>query len=583
MVLKRPREPLPGDCCGNGCARCVWDVYYDKLAEYEASKGDNDEDSEDESYSESESSDDLNDNYVGSVVVKYVSLEHPKDEKSIMDEFQSRYMPITDVKLGLRGGSVCVLDMVTKHDNTAFPGDIANIFVPNNVQRECGQSLVDEICSVLNVNPDQCCELHRSPFVPENNFPPWLPLRQPISIRDLLTYYVDLSTSSFLHPSFFQSLQRLHLNNTTGAVSRGPFSFTSTPDVLARCCSPDCTGIIRHLAGSSSLGCFPSIIDVLNVFSFVSVPLERFLEISSRLRPRKFSIVSQRRDPTNGSLITRLCMRKTEAPRETRQINQENLSRGDIDTKQQQTAEVLSSLVCQAALERSPQPFFFGHVSLPLTRWSMGTKSEHPLYLGLPPSGSTAFSKRLSTAVTPVVSSSGVQRLPHRLFLIGMGTGMAPLMSAIFHLYRGLFRGKQSLEFPLDCTVLYGARNKEELIFHPDLVEAFDNGLLSQYSCALSKENLSPAQFPSAHWSEKKHVTEILMTDDRLQSSLMSGLISGDAVVFACGPSGAMTALREWIACKVTAIQNDGGATMELIEHRQQVLFDEWNSVDYSS
>ncbi|PRP81039.1 putative NADPH--cytochrome P450 [Planoprotostelium fungivorum] len=30
-----PVEPDPDSCCGNGCASCVWDVYYDKLERYE--------------------------------------------------------------------------------------------------------------------------------------------------------------------------------------------------------------------------------------------------------------------------------------------------------------------------------------------------------------------------------------------------------------------------------------------------------------------------------------------------------------------------------------------------------------------
>ncbi|CAN6167758.1 unnamed protein product [Urochloa humidicola] len=26
-----PEKPLPGDCCGSGCVRCVWDIYFDEL------------------------------------------------------------------------------------------------------------------------------------------------------------------------------------------------------------------------------------------------------------------------------------------------------------------------------------------------------------------------------------------------------------------------------------------------------------------------------------------------------------------------------------------------------------------------
>lgn len=30
-----PEKPLPGDCCDSGCVRCVWDVYYEELEEYD--------------------------------------------------------------------------------------------------------------------------------------------------------------------------------------------------------------------------------------------------------------------------------------------------------------------------------------------------------------------------------------------------------------------------------------------------------------------------------------------------------------------------------------------------------------------
>lgn len=30
-----PETPLPGDCCGSGCVRCVWDIYFDELDAYD--------------------------------------------------------------------------------------------------------------------------------------------------------------------------------------------------------------------------------------------------------------------------------------------------------------------------------------------------------------------------------------------------------------------------------------------------------------------------------------------------------------------------------------------------------------------
>jgi hypothetical protein len=31
----KPPSPEPGDCCGGGCARCVFDVYEEELAHWE--------------------------------------------------------------------------------------------------------------------------------------------------------------------------------------------------------------------------------------------------------------------------------------------------------------------------------------------------------------------------------------------------------------------------------------------------------------------------------------------------------------------------------------------------------------------
>lgn len=33
--LPPPEKPEPGDCCGSGCVRCVWDVYYEELEAYD--------------------------------------------------------------------------------------------------------------------------------------------------------------------------------------------------------------------------------------------------------------------------------------------------------------------------------------------------------------------------------------------------------------------------------------------------------------------------------------------------------------------------------------------------------------------
>jgi hypothetical protein len=32
---QRPEKPLPSDCCGGGCARCVFDLYDEAMQRYE--------------------------------------------------------------------------------------------------------------------------------------------------------------------------------------------------------------------------------------------------------------------------------------------------------------------------------------------------------------------------------------------------------------------------------------------------------------------------------------------------------------------------------------------------------------------
>ena len=33
-AARRPAEPAPEDCCGKGCAECVWTVYWEGLQRY---------------------------------------------------------------------------------------------------------------------------------------------------------------------------------------------------------------------------------------------------------------------------------------------------------------------------------------------------------------------------------------------------------------------------------------------------------------------------------------------------------------------------------------------------------------------
>lgn len=36
--MREPEKPLPTDCCGSGCQRCVYDIYVEQLKKYKAWK-----------------------------------------------------------------------------------------------------------------------------------------------------------------------------------------------------------------------------------------------------------------------------------------------------------------------------------------------------------------------------------------------------------------------------------------------------------------------------------------------------------------------------------------------------------------
>lgn len=809
--LRRPREPGPGECCGNGCSRCVWDVYFDKLAEYEAqvsSESFSEENSDDETSEESFS---VGDNYIGSVVVHYIQplsalsdakFSEGKSDADIIRELDNSYQPISDVKILKMSGDhtdvlnrgVCLLDLMTSMPTPftpSIPGDVVDLFVPNygvvqgfrNTEDSSNnlsssspppyqRDPVNDICALLHLDPEQWCELHRSPFVPENNFPSWLPLRKPLTVRRLLTFFVDLSTNSFLHPCFFESLLRLFENNSRELCESESLPHTSatasslsTSQALKVCASSEYgLEVVRQLQRSSNIS--PTISDFLRIFSFVNVPLDRFLEISCPLRPRKFSVVKEyiedsfpcERNEITGerkkNVVTRLCMRQTVlCPKEDElrphslfaqnceQCEPHECSSGcqnnsnfhclpsatsggpEFSTSTPSSCVFITEVVKHleerlkaVSMERTPSEkepnantsarrthltYALGHVSGPLLQKGFFTPhfplqekpcvsssalsiptSSYPfttsanIYLGRSSFSTTRFATALSAAVESIqrlaFSSSAARGklLPfvagtHCVYLIGFGTGMAPLMSAVYYLQQQklapLFRafsaidskctkecssgsGSQpedfgalslpehpassTISFSFPCHVLYGARNKEELIFHDDLCTALREQSIASYTFSLSRERCvnsldivsKKQQEKGSKYNEKaiekelesfpasikrgrslsfttpfQHITEILDSNEERRRDLKTGLLKGTTSVFACGPPLALKGLREWFIGKLfssanvqtddqrnTVVSKEEEKTVcdiwDSLEEKNQIVFDSWNS-----
>ncbi|CBZ25820.1 oxidoreductase-like protein [Leishmania mexicana MHOM/GT/2001/U1103] len=579
--MRRPREPTPGECCGSGCTRCVWDIYYDELARFEEFiAGGGVEEEGTQSSEEEEVA-----NYIGSVVVKYIDPPALSTTGSPGEweraEMKGRgFFPIDRIELVRCSTSlfsptdpgISVVNLFTSAKGRAMlPGDVVEVLVTNSHGTQDADD-VERLCKALHLDPCAWCELHRSPFVPEDNFPPWLPLQKPLTLGQLLSAYVDISSSSYLlHQSFFENLFRIYSDSKPSSASST--STTPSPDPekvrLLEACASSETGpqLLRLLSKSSAPLCYPSLVDVLEVFSFVNIPLDRLLEVSGPLQTRRYSLANWLPATLPPSPL-QLCMREVCA---RRSANLPAVTTVGADA--QRVADMLNRVSQDAS--RDHGGFFFGHTSHPLcsaarsmTRSAAGA-GQRGMYVSFSLFGNSSFAQQLQAGCTALCSPGQAKSLCSQLFLIGCGTGIAPLIAAVTQLMlRRASTAAGSAPFP--CWVFYGARTKAELLYDETLKEALRTGAIAKYEYALSREEDNEKQ--------GKYVTDLvkgnrLMVTDSLQS---------EGQLFVCGPAKALLSVRELVKCDLLAESDDDDSVQEqrllVLENRGRLNFDIWST-----
>ncbi|KAG5507104.1 hypothetical protein JKF63_05850 [Porcisia hertigi] len=577
--MRRPREPAPGECCGSGCTRCVWDIYYDELARFEEFIAGGGVEEEDTESSEEEAV-----NYIGSVVVKYI--DRPSLPASAMEfpdswekaEMKARgFFPVDRTELVSSSKSsfsptdpgINIVNLFTSaKSGTMLPGDVVEVLVPNSQGTRAADD-VERLCNALRLNPCAWCELHRSPFVPEDSFPPWLPLQKPLTLGQLLSLYVDISSSSYLlHHTFFESLLRIHKDSQTSTAS----SVTSLPDpekvrLLEACASPE-TGLqlLRWLSKSSPPLCYPSLADVLEVFSFINVPLDRLLEITGPLQTRKYSRANWIPASFSPSPL-QLCIRDV-CDRRSSGVPVP----GDISPDSQRLADMLNEVAQDVSREHSS--FFFGHTSHPLccaarSTTSTAAVSQRVIYVTFSSLGSSFFAQQLQSGCTSLCDPVHAKCLRSPLFLIGCGTGIAPLIAAITQLrfHRTSVAAGSS---PFPCWVFYGARTKAELLYDETLKEALRAGAITRYEYAISREDVEG--------KHGRHVTDLM----KRNRAVIADALRSTGQLFFCGPAKAMQSVRQLIKCDLLAEPDDDDSVQEqrllLLKERGQLNFDIWST-----
>ncbi|KAF5223779.1 hypothetical protein ECC02_003234 [Trypanosoma cruzi] len=616
---KRPREPGPSDCCGSGCSRCVWDVYFDDLAKYEefvkglSGQGKETGGDEDDEFGSSSHDDDDDDDdgeahdFVGSVVIKYVDA--PTNEERVITPLVAvskkleRFLPIHDVQLVSsssshefdgntlkegQGQAVQIVDVLLENSCelkrpmnsiTPSPGDVVEVFIPNDYDmHNSGYSgEVEKLCDRLNLNPSQWCEILRSPFVPPTHFPPWLPFQSQIQIRTLLAYFVDISSCGYLlRPTFFQTLWRLATLSKTTQPPTVAEKGVGTMELLETCASKEMAPFIYGIVmnGGSSL-CYPRLIDMLNVFPFVKIPIERLLEVSGPLRPRRFSVSDYTLDDSSAEKRLRsiqLCLRRVDVIG----VTSDNLGNGEVNA-----ARILAEKLRAAALHRGTMnggncngttPFLFkGHVSHPLC--TFGSRPHPlPMFVGTKMFGTTLFARGLKEAIMPFMTQTAASTTLPLLILVGAGTGIAPLVCAVHELVRYRQGGVGCKTQIPNCWVVYGARDFAELVYHRKLQEALELNAISRYDVSISR---------SSSEGYLKYVTDVL---DTHSEELRGALLERGARLFACGPAALLKSLRLRLANNILSSNDDDESVREqrvlLLEKRGQLMFDVWSAVN---
>ncbi|CCW71866.1 unnamed protein product [Phytomonas sp. Hart1] len=581
--IRRPREPAVGECCGSGCTRCVYDVYYDALMAYEENKLSSSEEEEEESNDSSLDEEDAPKDYIGSVVIKYLDNLSPKDvakaEERIHQELEHKYTALESLELlksshpGVDQPSIHVLSVQPVSPiPTPHPGDVVEVFVPND--HPALDHSVEHLCRRLRVDPDAGCLLRCSPFVPEAEFPPWLPRDRPLTVRQLLSNYVDISSSSYLlRPAFFQSLLRLH-HNSSAKAGGGAEALAEGVELLRRCASAaDAGAVFRAIANGGRPLCYPCLAEVLELFAFVRLPLERMLEITGPLQPRKFSIAGHRALSRDRAKSLELCLRQVVASRE-------GLPSPAIPNE---TALHFANLLNDVAFRRADRrelrsSHFYGHTTNPLV-WEATRGAARPLgrgiYLGTSLFGTSSFGHELKKALRGL-SSGGIEARMTPVILLAAGTGIAPLIAGVRELWRAreeTARGGIAAP-PYSCMVMYGSKTKAELVYHDTLLAAREGGAISSYDYALSRQ--------ADDGKAGERITDLL---ERNAAYLRDALLNLQGKLFCCGPAKAMEAVRSLLEKKIFADPDDDESMQQhrihFLAEKKQILFDVWTSIGF--
>jgi hypothetical protein len=561
----KPREPGPSECCGSGCARCVWDVYFDEYAKWEARRAQSS--SEDTPavptvFSLSEPSPTGCSSYLGSVVLKYVDFEGEEDDFGVACPSDavtplwkeavvgSAPLAISFPNENASGGGPRDLELVmlrvadgVKVDTSLYsPGDVLELYVPNSA------AVVSSLCKHFRLPESRLVQLKASPFVNADCFPPWIPQRRNITVRDLLSYYVDVSSSAYVRKPFLSLLHKCvaeqHLAQRTALQQ-----LSDQHKLL-------------HTEVSTT---FPSLLDMLDAFgpyfNASGIPLAKFLEVSAPLRSRKFSIVDVMNAPPvskDSETTFLICARRI------------------MNERCPSSSPSAPSSAPVLALPTSLEQRFEGHVSHALFSASSSAAAvSSPLWLRRPVLGTSLIPKAFATR-------------PLMLFCGGSGIGPALSVLVAAHKMQTAASDYAHAPQPVPRWLFFSSRSIDEaanILGRHSIVNSAVRATCSRVLLNVSRGGETAIPLPATLREEPITVVAGRM-DALLRGSEAQEIYKlfheSKAAILACGPSGFLTSTRE----ALTSVLFPAGAEDDSSVSEQQwkmgemngnIVFEDWN------
>ena len=423
-AIQAPREPSADECCGSGCARCVWDVYYDKLSEYQACRNKQKipstailssqvTTSERSSRASGEST--ASSSYCGTVVVQFRDVEEIDDGKFTETPLPTQlgFTPLTradvvelslpdrdaDTPLWISIHGKTVLQQV---GDTALDGDCVGVLAPNS------RATVEQFMRLLKLpmTESTTVTLSPSPFAPAAHFPHHLPSRRPMKVAEFLRWWVDLTSSASLQPPLIQLLARFAKDDADATLLK---RLVSLPGHLFRNVIPNSTA---YWDVPGLLAAFPS----------CRPPLARLLEVLAPMRLCPYSIANHR--DANDCPIEVLVKRSRERRCIPTFVEAEGWEGDDFERLKEKTA---------AFLAERPQTFH-GHCAQEFSALLQNVpRSDDGGLLYVAPRSWRSRTTRLAVGCSEAndfFAASGHSPLPPFVAVAG-GTGFAPIRTMI--------------------------------------------------------------------------------------------------------------------------------------------------------